>query len=127
VVIDLLREVIVRAGRIATRSEITKAIIALLGDDSLTEGQEILDRAIEAIDSYMTKDTDNSVFDEPAFTNTYNNDLNGFLKWEQLGKTEASTPRFRQLLSVSKAVMGHHVGGQPSTRDRIKAVLYRAT
>ena len=30
------------------------------------ERQELLDRAIEALDSYMTKDTDNSVFDEPA-------------------------------------------------------------
>ena len=72
----------------------------------------------------MTKNTDNSVFDEPAFTNTYNNDLNGFLKWEQLGKTEASTPRFRQLLSVTKAVTGARAGNQPSLRDRTKALLY---
>ena len=72
----------------------------------------------------MTKDTDNSVFDEPAFTNTYNNDLNGFLKWEQVGKSETSTPRFRQLLSVAKGVMGTRSGPQANLRDRLKGVLY---
>ena len=84
----------------------------------------ILDRAIEAIDSYLTKDTDNSIFEEPAFVNTFNNNLNGFLKWEQLGKSEAATPRFRQLLSITKAVMGTRSGAQLSLRDRIKAMLY---
>jgi hypothetical protein len=126
VVIDLLKEVIVRSGRAASPSEITKAVVRLLGGDA-PERQELLDRAIEAVDSYMTKDTDNSVFDEPAFTNTFNNDLNGFLKWEQVGKSETSTPRFRQLLSVSKLVMGTRPGAQSSLRDRIKAVLYPQT
>ena len=124
VVIDLLREIIVRTGRLATRAEITNGVITLLSDESLIERQELLDRAIDAIDSYMTKDTDNSVFDEPAFTNTFNNDLNGFLKWEQLGKTEANTPRFRQLLSVAKGVMGTRAATQLSLRDRLKAILY---
>jgi hypothetical protein len=72
----------------------------------------------------MTKDTDNSVFDEPAFINAFNNDLNGFLKWEQLGKSETSTPRFRQLLSVAKGIMGTRTGTQASLRDRIKEILY---
>lgn len=124
VLIDLLREVIVRTGRMATRSEITHAAIALLGNTDCPERQEFLDRAIDAIDSYMTRDTDNSVFDEPAFTNTYNSDLNGFLKWEQLGKSEANTPRFRQLLSVAKGVMGTRTGAQASLRDRLRVVLY---
>jgi hypothetical protein len=79
---------------------------------------------IDAIDSYMTRDTDNSIFDEPSFINTFNNDLNGFLKWEQLGKSEASTPRLRQLLSITKAVMGSRVGGGLSLRDRMRTVLY---
>jgi hypothetical protein len=124
VLIDLIREVIVRAGRMATRSEITKTVITLLSNKELSERQELLDRAIEAIDSYMTRDTDNSVFDEPTFNNTYNSDLNAFLKWEQLGKTEEKTPRLRQLLSISKAVMGTKSGAQASLRDRIRAVLY---
>lgn len=124
VVIDLLREVIVRTGRIAAPSEITRAVISLLGDESYVEGQELLDRAIEAIDSYMTRDTDNSVFDEPAYNNTYNGDLNSFLKWEQLGKTDEKTPRLRQLLSITKAVMGTKAGGQASLRDRIKERIY---
>ena len=127
IVIDLLKEVIVRTGRMATRSEITHAVVALLEKVDCQERQEFLDRAIDAIDSYMTKDTDNSVFDEPAFTNTYNNDLNGFLKWEQIGKSEANTPRFRQLLSVAKGVMGTRAGSQLSLRDRIKTVLYPVT
>jgi AIPR protein len=124
VAIDLLKEVIVRPGRMATRSEITHAVVTLLEKADCQERQEFLDRAIDAIDSYMTKDTDNSIFDEPAFTNTYNNDLNGFLKWEQIGKSETNTPRFRQLLSVAKGVMGTRAGSPASLRDRIKTVLY---
>lgn len=124
VFVDLTREIIVRSGRPATRSEITKAVAFLLGEHRPTEGQELLDRAIETIDSYMTKDTDNSVFDEPAFVNTFNNDLNGFLKWEQLGKSEAVTPRFRQLLSVMKTAMGMRSGGAASLRDRAKELMF---
>jgi hypothetical protein len=124
VVIDLLREIIVRTGRLATRSEVTHSVIGLVGNKDLPERREFLDRGIDTIDSYMTKDTDNSVFDEPAFINTFNNDLNGFLKWEQLGKSETSTPRFRQLLSVAKGIMGTRTGTQASLRDRIKEILY---
>jgi hypothetical protein len=75
------------------------------------------------VDSYLTSGTDDSVFDEPAFRNTFNNDLNGFLKWEKLGKSEQDSPRLRQLLAVNKLVMGRKVGGQPSPRDMIRAVV----
>jgi hypothetical protein len=75
--------------------------------------------AIEAIDSYLTSGTDNSLFDEPVFVSKMNNDLNAFMKWEKLGKSEADSPRFRQLLAVTKQAMAQHIGGQPSAREQI--------
>ena len=78
----------------------------------------------EAIDGgYLTQGAENCVFDEPAFKSIHNFDLNGFLKWERLGKSEADTPRLRNLLAVTKMVMGQKAGGTTSLRDRLAAAI----
>jgi hypothetical protein len=43
--------------------------------------------AAALIDNYLTESNENSVFHEEKFRdpNGFNFDLNGFLKWEQLG------------------------------------------
>jgi hypothetical protein len=123
--VELVKEIIVRAGRPATRSEITNAIVALLGNTASTEGQELLDCAIDALDSYLTSGSDNSIFDEPAYVTGFNNDLNGFLKWEKLGKSESDCPRYRQLVAVQKLVIGTKLAGAAeSLRDRARRLIY---
>jgi hypothetical protein len=77
----------------------------------------LLDPAIEVIDSYFTQGTEDTVFDEPAYLNAFNADLNAFLKWEKLGKAEDATPRLRSTLAITKQVMGRTVGGHPSQRS----------
>ena len=84
---------------------------------------EWLNSAIQAVDEYMTKDTEDSIFDEPALIERYNQDINGFLKWEQLGKD--GTPRLRSLIAAYQKMMGRvAVGGQPSQRAVITQAIY---
>jgi hypothetical protein len=61
-----------------------------------------------------------------SFKNIFDHDLNAFLKWEKLGKSEEDCPRFRNLLAVNKVAMGQKVGGQPSMRETIKAAIVPA-
>jgi hypothetical protein len=122
--IELIKELISRAGRIPTRAEITKAVIRLLEEPCPPEGKEIIEAAVDDIDGYMTMGSETAVHDEPALKNTFNSDLNAFLKWEQLGKNETSCPRYRQLLAVRKVMMGTKIAGAASLRDRAITVLY---
>ena len=123
IVIDLLKDVMTRSDMKATRKNCTRALLRLFDSSHESAGQAMLDAATEVVDGYLTPGTDACVFDEPAYKNTFNYDLNAFLKWEKLGKTEEDCPRFRNLLAVNKVAMGQKAGGQPSVRETIKAAV----
>ena len=123
VVIDLLKDVMTRSDIEATRKNCTRSLLRLFDGSHDAAAQALLNTAIEVVDGYLTEGTDACVFDEPAYKNTFNSDLNAFLKWEKLGKTEEESPRFRSLLGLSKFAMGHKVGGQPSIRETVKAAI----
>lgn len=128
VTIDLLRDALSRSSCPTDPRSVSIALIGVLGNDAARPS--LLDPAIEAIDSYGTQGGDNSLFDEPAYRDAFNSDLNAFLKWERLGRAEDSTPRLRDTLAITKQVMGRASAGQPSPRsliiDAAKAVLARA-
>jgi hypothetical protein len=123
VVIDLLRDVMARARMEASHRRLTKALLALCKPAHEAAKEALMGAAVEAIDSYLTSGTDDSVFDEPSFRNTMNNDLNAFLKWEKLGKSESDCPRLRQLLAVTKAAMAQHGRAQASVREQITQAI----
>jgi len=123
VVLDLLKDVMTRSDLSPTRKNCTLALLKLLDRDQESAAQALLNTAIEVVDGYLTEGTDACVFDEPAYKNTFNYDLNAFLKWEKLGKGEEDCPRFRNLLAVSKFAMGQKVGGQPSIREIIRTSI----
>lgn len=122
VALDLLKDVMIRANLQASNRNCTEAIVKLFlsGPDA---AQVWMDCAVEVIDTYLISGADDSIFEEPIFKNTFNNDLNGFLKWENLGKSEQDSPRLRNLLAVNKSVMGHKLGTQTSPRDMIRTVI----
>jgi hypothetical protein len=124
--IELLKEVIVKSGHVPTRTEITRGILTLLEPPISSEGQELIEQALEVIDGYLTQGAENSLFDEPVYRNTYGGDLNAFLKWERLGKTDNDCPNYRQLLATQRAVMGKRLGGTESLRDKAKRLIYTA-
>lgn len=123
VAVDLLRDVLVRNQRLSKPKDITAAFNKLFKPENTVAAEALLDTAVNAIDEYMTQDMDDCVYKEPAFVNEFANDLNGFLKWEQLGKSAEGSPRFRSLLAVTKNAMGRKTGGLPSDRERIAAAI----
>ena len=121
IAVELLKDVMSRTGIGVDQRTISKSMIKVLSD---ADGKAaLLDQAIEVIDSYLTQGADDSIFLEPAYLNSFNSDLNAFLKYEQLGKTDVATPRLRSAIAVNKSVMGRAIGGQPSPRDLVTAVL----
>lgn len=86
----------------------------------------LLDRAAEVIDSYFTQGNDDSLFNEPSFLNSFNADLNAFLKWEKLARSDIETPRLKQLLAVNKSVMGMSLAGGQTSRETIMAAVNAA-
>ena len=115
-VIDLLKDVLSRANRPLSLRSISENLVKALGVDEARN--LLLEHAAEVVDGYLTQGSDDSVFLEPAYLNSFNSDLNAFLKWEKLGKTETDTPRLRNALAVNKAVMGRTIGGI-NARDAI--------
>jgi hypothetical protein len=113
VVVDLFRDVLSRASKPLDQRAISSALVKVLEDEAAKTA--LLERAAEVIDGYFTQNSDDSVFTEPAYLNSFNADLNAFLKWEKLGKPDGDTPRLKSALSVNKAVMGKAMGG---TTDR---------
>jgi hypothetical protein len=118
VVLDLLKEVLSRADINASHKNLSESIIKLSQDGNRQAADSLYGMAIEAIDTYLSPG-DNSVFEEPAFKNTFNFDLNGFLKWEQLGKSEVNCPRFRALIAITKMYMGQRIAGMQPPREVI--------
>jgi hypothetical protein len=119
---DLLRDVLVRNMLPHTPKDLSRALNRLFDDASPVPRDALLSAALDALDEYMTKDTDDSVFDEPSLQEAYNGDLNAFLKAEQFGKTDDATPRFRSLLAATKKTLGRKSGGsEQSPRDTIAA------
>jgi hypothetical protein len=123
VVLDLLREVLSRGGMPTTHRALSSALIKLFEPGNEPARDALLNTAIEVIGTYLTQGGDNSLFDEPAYKNSFYFDLNAYLKWERLGKTEADSPRFRALLAVTKMFMGQKMGGQLSHRDQILSAI----
>lgn len=123
VALDLLKDIMVRAGIPITRPALSKAMLTLFKPGNAAASDTWLEAAIDTVDSYMTLGTDSSVHTEPQLTQKFNSDLNGFLKWEQLGKSEEATPRLRTLLTIAKAALGSKIGQHPSRRDMIIAAI----
>lgn len=120
VTIEMLRDILVRAGLKTDNSSVTQALIKLFKPENQTAQKALLDTALEVIDEYMTSGKDETVFNEPAYKERYNNDLNSFLKWEQLGKTKDSTPRLIMLLEDYQRSIAR---GKPSPREVITEAI----
>ena len=122
IVVDLFRDVLSRANKPLNHRTISAALVNVLEDDAAKAA--LLDRAAEVIDTYFTQGSDDSVFNEPAYLNSFNADTNAFLKWEKLGKSDSDTPRLKNALAVNRSVMGMPIGGS-SARQVIMAAVNR--
>jgi hypothetical protein len=118
IVIDLLRDVLLRANMTSSQSDLTQALLRLHQAQDKRGMQGLFDAAVGVVDEYLTQGEEDSVFVELAFREK-NNDLGGFLKSEQLGKGDF-TPNFVNLMAINKRTMGR---GNPSPRDLITQAI----
>lgn len=123
IVLELLKVTVMRANLPTTPKGLTTALIKLFqpGKESIIEA--LLNEAIKTVDDYLLRGSEESAFDEPAFQNTFNNDLNVYLKWEQLGKTEDASPHLRVLLALNKKALSRRINGGPSARELIISAM----
>jgi len=60
---------------------------------------------------------------EPAYMSRYGGDLNAFLKWEQFGKSDESSPKYRAILRDYQRTMKRRVGAIESPFEVVMAVI----
>ena len=115
VVIELLRDVLIREGHAHTSRGLTEAFLALLEFENEDALQLLLEAAIEVVDEYLSHESDDSVFKEINFEG----DLNAWFKLEALGKGTEKTYRLNSLLMAHKNFFGRGGKGQPSPRSLV--------
>ncbi len=121
VTVELLRDVLIHVGKARPMpKDYTNAFIKLFKPENAEAAKALLDTAVGTVDDYLTPGLEDTVFAETAYQNAFNNDLNAFLKWEKLGKSEDDTPRFKMLLAITKNAMRR---GNPAPRDLIAGTI----
>jgi len=120
--VELLRDCFVAADITPTNKDITAAILKLFAAGHEAEVKPLLEFTISIVDDYLTQGHEYCVFREPKFLEK-GSDLNSFLKWDQLGKSNQSTPLLITLISQYKIAMKGGIGGQPRYRERIKDII----
>lgn len=116
VALETLKSLMVLESLSVTPERLTQALIKLYGQGNEDAKDSLMNAAIEIIDECMNQGSGESIFDEPQFKNAFNNDLNGYLKWEQIGKTDSSSPHLRTSITITRKTLGR---GSPSPRDLI--------
>lgn len=119
VTMDLLRDTMIRSNMATGYKDLTHAILKLFGPNHSEAANGLIEAAVGVIDEYLTSGEEDSVFTEPAFKGRFNNDLNGYLKWDKLGQGDDS-PRLSGLMAINKRTMGR---GNPSPRDLITTAI----
>lgn len=120
VILDLFRDVLSRENRVTDHRSVSSSLAAVLEDTDAS--QALLEAGAEVIDGYLTQGADDSIFNEPAYQNSFNANLNSFLKWEKLGKADSDTPRLKSALAVNKVVMGRTINGRSARQTIMKAI-----
>ena len=119
VVLDLLRDTLIRAHRPHAAGELTTALLILLREENQIALDGLTDSSLELLDEYLNRESEDSIYKEPRFLG----DLNTFLKWEQLGKSAESTPCLNSLLAAHKRLFGRSTGGRSSPRNLVSEAV----
>lgn len=119
---EMLKDCLIAADIKITNKNITSAFTKLFTYSDSTALDALLDFSVSIADDYLTNGHEYSVFKEPMFLEK-GSDLNSFLKWDQLGKGNQSTPLLLNLVSQYKIAMKGGIGGQPKYRDLIKDII----
>lgn len=119
VVIELLKECMIHTQIHIDEDTITTSIIKIFNNLDFDASTSLSEAALNVIDDYITKENEDSIFNELNFSG----DLNAFIKSDKLGKGSTETPKLHNLISMNKLVMRRSVGGKNSPRDLIVEAL----
>ncbi|APR34339.1 AIPR family protein [Paraburkholderia sp. SOS3] len=119
---ELLKDCLIAADIQITNKNITSGFTKLFMHSDSTALEALLDFSVSIADDYLTPGHEYSIFKEPTFLEK-GSDLNSFLKWDQLGKSNQSTPLLLNLVSQYKIAMKGGIGGQPKYRDIVKDII----
>ena len=105
-------------------SALTAAFLTLADSDQPEVLSWILEDAVNLVDEYLTVGADLCAHKEPAFSADFNQDMNGFLKWERLGEG-GDTPNLNDLIGYYQRYARRSRGGNPSLADQVQTILNR--
>lgn len=120
-VIELVKYVMIDAHLERSNPNITQCLLKILNDEQANAA--LLDTAIQVIDEYLNPESNDSVLSEPAYISKYGGDLNAYLKWEQLGKSDDSSPKYRGILRDYQRTMRRKSGGQQPPYEIVLNVI----
>lgn len=109
-----------------TNAMVTKVLI-YLNESYPSAFEKLMSRATDLIDEYLTQventgEISTVAFEEPAFKNEYNGDLNAFLKSPKLGKEDGSPNLLSLLLDYGRILVG-----EETADGSMKAVIKEAS
>ena len=103
---------------------LTDAFLTLADSDQPEVLSWILEDAVNLVDEYLTVGADLCAHKEPAFSADFNQDMNGFLKWERL-REGGDTPNLNELIGYYQRYARRSRGGNPSLADQVQTILNR--
>lgn len=119
VVMEILRDVLIKEGRNSSVQGVTNTFLTLLREENHEALQSLLQAGIQVVDEYMRQDSEYSLFKENAF----DGDLNRWLKSKDLGKDGDKTYLFNSLLATHKHFFGRSISGQSSPRELVNQAI----
>lgn len=123
VLVELLKDVMIYTSIDHTSlRKITQSLLNLFKPENKDACDALSENALLVVDEYLTNGNEDSIFTEPKFVEK-GSDLNSFLKWEQLGKHEDSTPKLKSLIHQYKISMKKKISSQPSARDLVRDAI----
>lgn len=122
VFVNLLKRVMKREGLPHLSRDISCAIDKLSRSDNTEALDHLVSVSLEVIDGYMTEEEDNNVFQEESYA-SFNHDLNRYMKWERLGKSQVHSPRLFNFLNIMEAVLGRPANNSPAPRSIIAEAI----
>ena len=91
-------------------------------DENVETFQKLSASGALTVDNYLNAEMQFCAHNEVAYRERFNRDMNGFLKWDKLGKPE-STPHLTQLLTLRGMLAMESHTSEPSLADAIDATL----
>ena len=119
VVMELLRDVVIRSGSSGTPKRLTQGFSALIQEGNEEPLELLLNAAIDIVDEYVSRESDDAVFKEEEF----DDNLNTWFKLEAIGKNTGKTYRLNSLLTTHKGIFRRATKGQPSPRDLVERAI----